>query len=261
MLLSTNVKADVFFYTQGSQGMSAYNLYMRVLVPHIERVLDKKIIPINEPTAGGKAIIDKIVNNPTIPKIGLISGEGSLASQVGKLPGHRHNLTDLNIVGRVSADTKVILSKKYTSWNDIVKSATLHVGAVSPTDGNSDFTVLMLEKLNKGKIVYGYKGAAELNLALEAGEIDIRVLTLEAAKLTPQFNIIDIPDLNIWRSKLSEVGKVLIVSDALKGVNLRIGDIISRHDKEFSSIGLTPKYLSESELRKLIANIMSEAKK
>ena len=43
---------QVRFYTMGSPG-GGYDTYMRALVPHLERKIGAKMVPTNEPAAGG----------------------------------------------------------------------------------------------------------------------------------------------------------------------------------------------------------------
>ena len=51
-------------------------------------------------------------------------------------------------------------------------------------DGNSDFTALMAYALGmKSKIITGYKGTGDMNLAIQRGEVDGRVVSEESAAL------------------------------------------------------------------------------
>src|SRR5882757_2221786 len=52
---------QVRFYTMGSPG-GGYDTYMRALVPHIEKRLDAKLIPTNEPSAGGLIAMNRTIN-------------------------------------------------------------------------------------------------------------------------------------------------------------------------------------------------------
>lgn len=66
---------QVRFYTMGSPG-GGYDAYMRALIPHIENRLGAKLIPTNEPSAGGLVAMNRTVNAaPDGLTILLIGGE------------------------------------------------------------------------------------------------------------------------------------------------------------------------------------------
>ena len=48
---------QVRFYTMGSPG-GGYDTYMRALIPHLEKKLGAKMLPTNEPGAGGLIAIN-----------------------------------------------------------------------------------------------------------------------------------------------------------------------------------------------------------
>ena len=52
---------QVRFYTMGSPG-GGYDAYMRALIPHIEKRLSAKLIPTNEPSAGGLIAVNPTIN-------------------------------------------------------------------------------------------------------------------------------------------------------------------------------------------------------
>ena len=54
---------QVRFYTMGSPG-GGYDTYMRALIPHLEKKLDAKMLPTNEPGAGGLIAINHTLHAP-----------------------------------------------------------------------------------------------------------------------------------------------------------------------------------------------------
>jgi len=54
---------QVRFYTMGSPG-GGYDAYMRALIPHLEKKLGAKMLPTNEPGAGGLIAINRTINAP-----------------------------------------------------------------------------------------------------------------------------------------------------------------------------------------------------
>jgi tripartite-type tricarboxylate transporter receptor subunit TctC len=72
---------QVRFYTMGSPG-GGYDTYMRALIPHLERKLGARMLPTNEPGAGGLIAVNRTVNAPPDGlTILLVGGETTLASR------------------------------------------------------------------------------------------------------------------------------------------------------------------------------------
>jgi tripartite-type tricarboxylate transporter receptor subunit TctC len=73
---------QVRFYTMGSPG-GGYDTYMRALIPHIERRLGARLLPTNEPGAGGLIAMNRTLNAPPDGlSILLIGGEMLVTAQL-----------------------------------------------------------------------------------------------------------------------------------------------------------------------------------
>jgi tripartite-type tricarboxylate transporter receptor subunit TctC len=147
---------QVRFYTMGSPG-GGYDTYMRALIPHLEKKLSAKMLPTNEPGAGDA-------------------------------PGVNYDVRKLTWLARVSSETKVTLlgpRSPYDTVFDLVKSQRPVTWAgSSKIDGNADFTAIMAHALGiKSKIITGYKGTGDMNLAIQRGEVDGRIVSEESAVL------------------------------------------------------------------------------
>ena len=89
------------FYTMGSPG-GGYDAYMRALIPHIEKKLGAKLIPTNEPSAGGLIAMTRVINAaPDGLTILLIGGETLVTAQLYESTGRqlRRAQTDLACAG------------------------------------------------------------------------------------------------------------------------------------------------------------------
>ena len=91
-------------------------------------------------------------------------------------------------IARVSAENKVVLigpKAPYQTAAELISSPRPVVWAGSgKTDGNSDFQALFAYATGmKAKMVIGYKGTGGMNLAMENGEVDGRVVSDESASL------------------------------------------------------------------------------
>jgi len=179
---------QVRFYTMGSPG-GGYDTYMRALIPHLERKLGARMLPTNEPGAGGLIAVNRTVNAPPDGlTILLVGGETLVTAQLYDAPGVNYDVRKLAWLARVSSEAKVALlgpKSPYASVADLVKSVTPVTWAgSSKIDGNTDFTAIMAHALGmKSKMIIGYKGTGDMNLAIQRGEVDGRVVSEESAAL------------------------------------------------------------------------------
>jgi tripartite-type tricarboxylate transporter receptor subunit TctC len=179
---------QVRFYTMGSPG-GGYDTYMRALIPHLEKKLGVRMLPTNEPGAGGLIAVNRTVNAPADGlTILLVGGETLVTAQLYDAPGVNYDVRKLTWLARVSSEAKVALlgpKSPYNSVADLVKSVTPVTWAgSSKIDGNTDFTAIMAHALGmKSKMIIGYKGTGDMNLAIQRGEVDGRVVSEESAAL------------------------------------------------------------------------------
>ena len=176
------------FYTMGRPG-GGYDTYMRALIPHLEKKLGARMLPTNEPGAGGLIAVNRTVNAPADGlTILLVGGETLVTAQLYDAPGVNYDVRKLTWLARVSSEAKVALlgpKSPYASVADLVKSVTPVTWAgSSKIDGNTDFTAIMAHALGmKSKMIVGYKGTGDMNLAIQRGEVDGRVVSEESAAL------------------------------------------------------------------------------
>jgi tripartite-type tricarboxylate transporter receptor subunit TctC len=179
---------QIRFVTMGGPG-GGYDTYMRALIPPLEKALGARLIPVNEPAAGGLVAMSRVVSAaPDGTTLGLIGGEALTTAELYRVPGAHFKLAEVPILGRVSAEAKVIVvsaKSRYNSIGDIISSgATFNWAGSGNSDGNSDFAALLAHATGmKSKIIIGYKGSGGMNLAIENGEVDARVVSDEAAAL------------------------------------------------------------------------------
>jgi tripartite-type tricarboxylate transporter receptor subunit TctC len=179
---------QIRFYTMGSPG-GGYDAYMRALIPHVEKKLGAKLIPTNEPSAGGLIAMTRLINAaPDGLTILLIGGETLVTAQLYDSTGVNYDVRKLTWLARVSSEAKVALfgpKSPYSSIPELMKSEQPVIWAGSgKIDGNADFSAIFAHALGiKSKIIIGYKGTADMNLAIQRGEVDGRVVSEEAAAL------------------------------------------------------------------------------
>ncbi len=173
------------FITMGSVG-GGYDAYMRTILDELAKKTGAKMLPVNENAAGGLVAMNRLLNSPPDGStILLTSGEGTALGQLLGNPGVRYDIRKLVWLARVSGPPKVVLvgpKAPYKTFSDVVKSDRVFVwGGTGKTDGNSDYQALLAHTLGfKTKIIHGYKGSRGMNLAIERGELDSRILTDES---------------------------------------------------------------------------------
>ena len=172
----------------GSPG-GGYDTYMRALIPHLEKKLGAKMLPTNEAGAGGLIAMNRVLNAPPDGlTIVLIGGEMLVTAQLYESPGVNYDVRKLVWLARVSSESKVALLGPKSPYNGVADMARSEKPVIfagsGKIDGNSDFTALMADALGmKSKIIMGYKGTGDMNLAIQRGEVDGRVVSEEAAAL------------------------------------------------------------------------------
>ena len=179
---------QIRFYTMGSPG-GGYDTYMRALVPHLEKKLGAKMLPTNEPGAGGLMAMNRLVNAPADGlSILLVGGETLVTAQLYEAPGVNYDVRKQTWLARLSSEAKVMLlgpKSPYHTVADMVQSQQPVIWAGSgKIDGNADFSAIANYVLGlKSKIIIGYKGTGGMNLAIQRGEADGRVVSEESAAL------------------------------------------------------------------------------
>jgi tripartite-type tricarboxylate transporter receptor subunit TctC len=179
---------QVRFFTMGSPG-GGYDTYTRTVGAFLEKKLGAKVIPTNEPAAGGMVAMNRTMNAaPDGLTLLLTGGEALVTAQLYGLSGVNYDVRKQVWLARVSGEDKVAVvgaSSPLHTVPDLRKSDKPAVWAGSgKADNNSDFSAIMCYALGaKCKIIVGYKGTGDMNIAIQRGEVDGRVISDEAAAL------------------------------------------------------------------------------
>ena len=272
---------QVRFYTMGSPG-GGYDTYMRALIPHLEKKLGARMLPTNEPGAGGLIAVNRTVNAPADGlTVLLVGGETLVTAQLYDAPGVNYDVRKLTWLARVSSEAKVALlgpKSPYASVADLVKSVTPVTWAgSSKIDGNTDFTAIMAHALGmKSKMIIGYKGTGDMNLAIQRGEVDGRVVSEESAALYGPSNgmrvvavlartrVEQFPQaptlfegakldqaqarLIDWRASIAGLGRLMVITPGTPP------DRVDLLQKTFAEIIRDPAFVAEAKKLSLSAN-------
>jgi tripartite-type tricarboxylate transporter receptor subunit TctC len=164
----------------GTEAGGSYDLTGRLLSRHIGRYLPSKptIIVQNMPGAGGLSAANYLYN--LAPRdgstIGIIIPQVVL-SQIFDDPNARFNAAKFNWLGNPFGSS-VVSAVFYTStaadWRE--GQATTALMGATGTHGPDAFAIKLANHTlrTKFKIIYGYNGGSDMNIAMERGEIDGR---------------------------------------------------------------------------------------
>src|SRR5215510_9961805 len=171
---------QIRIFTMGSPG-GGYDTYTRRL--------SAKVIPTNEPAAGGMIAMNRTLNAPPDGLTLLLTGgEALVTAQLYGLSGVNYDVRKQVWLARVSGEDKVAAVGPPSRIGAVVDMQKLDKPALwagsGKADNNSDFSAIMCYSLGaRCKIILGYKGTGDMNLAIQRGEVDGRVISDEAAAL------------------------------------------------------------------------------
>jgi tripartite-type tricarboxylate transporter receptor subunit TctC len=175
-------------FTMGSPG-GGYDAYTRIVSTFLEKRIGAKLLPSNEPAAGGLVAMNRMINAaPDGLTLLLTGGEAIVTAQLYGLPGVNYDVRKQVFLARVSGEDKVAVVGKPSPIKSIADLAKLDRQALwagsGKADNNSDISAIMCYALSaKCKIIIGYKGTGGMNIAIQRGEVDGRVISDEAAAL------------------------------------------------------------------------------
>lgn len=272
-------------YTVGGN----YDYSARLLARHIGRHIpgNPNVVPQNMAGAGSLRLANALYNvaprdGTTFGMVGRgISMEPLLGTDAAKFDSRRFTW-----IGSVSDETSVCVSwrtSKIRSWNDML-AMPFTVGGQGPGSDDDMFTNMIRNILGaKARLVAGYPGGNEMNLALERGEIDVRCGWSWGSIKTTRSNWVTNKDLNlllqIALQKASDLPGVPLAMDHAKTDRDRqiLGVALSRQQMAwpfaappdlpkdraaalraaFDATMRDPEYLAEAKKRGLDVNPMS----
>ena len=288
---------QIRFFTMGSPG-GGYDTYTRTVGAYLERKLGAKVIPTNEPMAGGMIAMNRTMNAvPDGLTLLLTGGEGLVTAQLYGLSGVNYDVRKQVWLARVSGEDKVAVfgpPSPLRTITDMQKSDKTTVWAGSgKADNNSDFNAIMCYAIGaKCKIIHGYKGTGDMNIAIARGEVDGRVISDEAAALygpasgmrvlatlsrTRSEKFPDVPTvfeaaplsptaarLLDWRAGIAGLGRVILVTpgtpqDRVELLRKALGEILRdpAYVAEIKKVNLAAGYASAEEVRATVDKAMT----
>lgn len=167
-----------------------YDIYSRLLEPHLEEMLQAEIVPENMPGAGGIVAATALMRSrPDGLTLGILNAPGLLvANLTGETPAP-DPATDLTILARIVRNSIALFGSGQSplrSCSDLMAEAALRpiIFGVSEV-GSTTFVVSAVASYLLGiraEFIAGYAGSRETSLALMRGEVDIAAFTFESVQ-------------------------------------------------------------------------------
>lgn len=204
-----------------------YDTYLRLLARHMNKHIPGKpnMIVLNQPGAGGLLAVNYI--GKVAPRDGTfltLVSQGLLVHEATGQPGLQTSLKDFQWLGNLSQSSVVSVTWHTTGIKTLDDAKKKDVTVGSTGAGSISVQVPMLLNALFGtrfKIIYGYKGAGEMNLAMARGELDGRGGNTWASYKTAnpddiknnRFNVL----IQIGLRKEAELPNVPMLSDLVAG--------------------------------------------
>jgi tripartite-type tricarboxylate transporter receptor subunit TctC len=204
----------------GSPPGGGYDLYARMIAPHLAQKLGATVIIDNR--AGGSGLLALNVLYTSRPD-GLTlmnaSAEGAIMSKLTEREGARWDLEKLNWLARVAEEPKLWFASKngkIKSLNDALAAPKILWSATGPADNISDVVAVLSKAVDlKSKVVPGYKGAKDMALAVVNGEVDSGILTASSIQPLVQSGDV-IPIAMISRKRWANMPNVPTIFELTK---------------------------------------------
>ncbi len=160
-----------------------FDAYARMIAPHLGRVLEATVVVENLPGAGGiLALNQMMIAQPDGLRFKIVNGTPSLLAQLLEQDNIKYDLTKMPHLALIAAEPWGMLvspTSPIKTPQDLVKPGQkIRWGGTGPTGGPSDGASITCQALKLDcRVVLGYRGSAEIALAVQRGELDALYVT------------------------------------------------------------------------------------
>jgi tripartite-type tricarboxylate transporter receptor subunit TctC len=170
----------------GSPPGGGYDLYARMLAPHLAAKLDATVLVENRDGNGGLAALATLLVRPDDGlTIMHASCEAAIMSQMLERPGVTWDVSTLKWLAKTSQAPKIWFvgaKARFPTVTDAVKADRMTWSATGKADNISDVAAIISYVLGlKSKVVFGYRGAGDMSLAVMRNEVDSGILSADSA--------------------------------------------------------------------------------
>lgn len=181
-----------------------YDTYARLLARHWGRHIpgNPQVVPRNQPGAGGVKLASTIYNvsRNDGTEVAMFATSAALEPLFGN-PDAKYDTTKFTWIGNMDSDVSSCGTWRHAgikTWEDARARETIF-GASGPAAITSIHPKIVGQLAGlKIKVIHGYQGTRDVNLAMQKGEVD-GTCGMYMSSLRSQFqNDIDAGDLTIW---------------------------------------------------------------
>jgi tripartite-type tricarboxylate transporter receptor subunit TctC len=171
-------RGNTIRFIVGSGTGGGYDLFARLLAPHVGARTGATVIVENLPGAGGLIALNReYAAKPDGLQVMIVNGVAAAMSQIIEMDSVRYDLAKFGLLGIVNAEPWVWLvsaQSKYKSAREAIDDGQqITWGGSGIISGLSDGAAMTCDALGlKCRIVSGYPGSSEVAIALGRGEVD-----------------------------------------------------------------------------------------
>ncbi|MGH3664766.1 MAG: Bug family tripartite tricarboxylate transporter substrate binding protein, partial [Egibacteraceae bacterium] len=154
-----------------------YDSYARMIAPYLGEELGAQVVVENQDGAGGLLAINNLVAaEPDGTRLAIMNAVGVAGGSLAGAEGIQFGLDDLSYIGRLGASYHIFATgadSAYQTFDDVLNAEGFRFGTTGP--GAADFVNanLLIEMLDlDARVVSGFEGSEENELALTRGDID-----------------------------------------------------------------------------------------
>ncbi len=180
-------KGKVVHFVVGIAVGGGFDAYARMIAPYLAKELGSTVIVENQVGAGGLLALNRMyAGSPDGLRLLIVNGTPATLGQLLERENHKYDLMKFDHLGIISAYPWIWLAGPKSgilTLEDALKpGALLRWGGTAPGDGPMDGAALTCQALQLNcKIVSGYRGSAEIALAMERGEVDLMYISDSSA--------------------------------------------------------------------------------
>ncbi len=170
---------QIAFYVGTSAG-AGYDLYARTVADYLPRHLpgNLRVVVQNMPSAAGLTLASQVFNiSPSDGSVIAMSPASIVLSEVVDPSGFRYRSREFGWIGTLTTMTDVLAAFKSSGVNGLedARTQSVTIGATGKLSNLSLYPALSNALVGtKFKIIHGYSGGNEINLAMENGEVQGR---------------------------------------------------------------------------------------
>jgi tripartite-type tricarboxylate transporter receptor subunit TctC len=171
-------KGKTIRFLVGFGAGGGYDAYSRMLAPHFAEKLGATVVVENQPGAGGLNLLNRFTRAPGDGlQMTIVNGTGAATQQILGTKQAKFDLTKFKHLGITDYSRWLVLVKPrspHSTLADLQNSKTpITFGASGRLDALGVGAMFACKATGiKCKIVAGYKGSAQVSLALAQGEMD-----------------------------------------------------------------------------------------